>query len=546
MLKALQKHCKEDENFVSACLEFLSALAVHFKGMTSVATIEFGLLALVISAACYCLPCVLRKWFLLACSVALYCAFAPWWTFGYVLMSSTAVWASALLIGRMRAGAKPDCRVRLVLVTGLVLSLGVLAVLKYSRFFVENLNVLFAAVSSGKGLPVPELTASLGVSYYTLQIVGYLLDCYWGVQTPQSNPFKFLLFSCWFPQMVSGPICRYSEIGEALVGRHVFDYQAFTFGVQRMVWGFFKKLIVAERLGFVVAFVYKNPEAHGGLLVPFATMVFLVQLYADFSGCIDILSGFSECLGVKMPDNFRMPFLSRSTQEFWQRWHITLGAWMRDYVFYPLLKTDSWVRLTSWSRAKWGKREGKKFPVYIALFVLWMGMGLWHGGAWHHVIGVGVWFWTCIVLSMSLEAPLDRLYQKIGVNGGSRLHAIVQVVSTFCLVSVGELFFRSGSLGRAVYMVRCTIHGGVVGALKSSAPGVLGLQFGDWVAVAYGLCVMIAVGVVALRGRDVRVRLGGLTLPVRWLVYYGILFSVYVFGSFGSAVKASDFIYARF
>lgn len=531
---------------MSVCLEFLSALAVHFKGMTSVATIEFGLLALVIPAVCYCLPCVLRKWFLLACSIALYCFFAPWWTFGYVLVSSVAVWSSALLIGRMRMEAKQNCRMRLVLVMGLLLSLGVLAALKYSRFFVENLNVLIAAVGSGKGLPVPELTASLGVSYYTLQIVGYLLDCYWGVQVPQRNPFKFLLFSCWFPQMVSGPICRYSEIGEALVGRHVFNYQDFTFGVQRMVWGFFKKLIVAERLGFVVAFVYKNPEAHGGLLVPLATMVFLVQLYADFSGCIDILSGFSECLGVRMPDNFRMPFLSRSTQEFWQRWHITLGAWMRDYVFYPLLKTDAWVRMTSWSRAKWGKREGKKFPVYVALFVLWMGMGLWHGGAWHHVIGVGVWFWTCIVLSMALESPLGKLYRKIGVNADSRLHVAVQVMSTFCLVSVGELFFRSGSLGRAVYMVRCTICGGVIGALRSSDPGVLGLQLGDWVAVTYGLCVMIAVGAVALRAGDIRGWLGGLALPVRWLAYYGILLSVYVLGSFGSAVKASDFIYARF
>lgn len=293
------------------------------------------------------------------------------------------------------------------LIVGLVINVGLLGLLKYSNFFIRTFNALCSVVHFPLSLPMLDLSVPLGISYYTLSVVGYLLDCYWGTISPQTSLGKTALFVGYYPQLTSGPVVRYKQVGEQLYERHIFDYQTVTFGLQRMLWGLFKKLVLSARLAILVDTIYSDPVMYPGLYIWLAAALFMFRLYTDFSGCIDIIMGASECYGIKLPENFRTPFFSRSVQEFWQRWHITLGGWMRDYILYPVLRTGALRRLTGWVKVRFGKKAARQIPSYLGMLCVWFLMGLWHGGAWKYVLGQGLWFWLMIVLSQVFE-PLFK------------------------------------------------------------------------------------------------------------------------------------------
>lgn len=248
---------------------------------------------------------------------------------------------------------------------------------KYLNFFVYTGRA--AGNIFGVDIPLKDisLVAPMGLSFYTLQVVGYLLDVSRGTCRAEKGLLRYALFASFFPQLVQGPINRYSDLAETLYTPKKFNYEQVTFGLQRMLWGLFKKLVIAERMSVIVGTIYGDFETYSGLYIVVGTVCFAFQLYTDFSGAMDIALGLSEALGIRMAENFDNPFFARSISEYWRRWHITLGTWMKDYVFYPLLKSNLFVSIGDRAKKRLGKKRGKKIPTYLGMVVLWFTVGFW-------------------------------------------------------------------------------------------------------------------------------------------------------------------------
>ena len=267
---------------------------------------------------------------LLADSLIFYFVTVKPYTFIYVLISVFTVWGAALYFKKADSQKKK----RLALALTIVLNVSILVVLKYTDMFIGTFNYW-----TGRSVSTVNWAAPLAVSYYTLSLISYLVDCYGEAIEPEKNPFKLLLFTTYFPQMVSGPICRYSQTGTQLFEEHRFDYDRVLSGMRRTLWGLLKKVVVADHVAMIANVVFDDPDLFSGPWVLVAACVFMVQLFFDFSGCMDIVIGVSKCFGIILPENFNVPFLSKSVQEFWTRWHITLGAWLKDYVMFPISRT---------------------------------------------------------------------------------------------------------------------------------------------------------------------------------------------------------------
>ncbi|MBR2353271.1 MAG: MBOAT family protein, partial [Clostridia bacterium] len=294
-----------------------------------------------------------------------------------------------------------------ILLWGLVLNFGILAVLKYTGFTVRNINSLLGLFGAEEALTVPDLILPMGISFYIFQTMGYLIDVYRGKTYAERNFFRLALFVSFFPQLVQGPISRHSDLASQLYTPHAFDFRGFTFGLQRILWGYFKKLVIADRIMVAMKPLLGSPEEYSGAYVFFLILFYSVQIYADFTGGIDITIGIAEALGIRLEENFKRPFSSKSTKEYWRRWHITMGSWFTDYVFYPLSVCRPMMKLSKWSRKTLGAKIGKRVPVYLATIVTWYLTGLWHGAAWNFI----VWgLLNCLVILVSQE--LEPLYDR--------------------------------------------------------------------------------------------------------------------------------------
>ena len=291
----------------------------------SITSLPFFVFFALSLALYYLLPKRCQWGVLLGCSLVFFGLSSPAYTVVYLALGVIATALCARGIARARENGSSG-RARAALAVGLAVDLGLLAVLKYTGFFLGNVNRVGGWTGLWGPLPVPDLLAPLGISFYTLQSVGYLLDAYWDICPIQPSVWKTALFVGYYPQLTSGPIARYRDMHERLYAPHGFDSRRVAFGLQRMLWGIFKKLVISARAGVVANTVFADPAAHPGFLVWIGAALFTLQLYTDFSGCMDIVLGISECYGIPLPENFRTPFFSRSVQEFWQRWHITLGC----------------------------------------------------------------------------------------------------------------------------------------------------------------------------------------------------------------------------
>lgn len=434
---------------------------------------------------------------------------------------------------------------KVIFILTLTLNLGMLALLKYTNFFLQNVNTLVNAF--GVDLPIGAVRwlAPLGISFYTLQVVGYLADVYWSVSNAQTNILKFALFTSYFPQMTTGPISRYSQLENQLYSVHKFDYKTVCHGAIRMAWGFFKKLVIADRIGILATAVYSTPQDYTGLYVWVGTLAYVLQLYADFSGCMDIVIGASECLGIKLPENFRTPFYSRSTQEFWQRWHITLGNWLKDYVMYPILRSQTMANWGKKLKDRFNKKIAQRLPTYTAMLVLWIAIGIWHGDGWRFIFQ-GLWFWLIIVLSQMMSPFFKKTINFLKIKTETFSWHLFQSIRTTLIFSVGILFFGAQSLKTAFYMIKnaLTNFNSTIffnGDLLALSGGEKNLQI-----VAFGVFILIIVEAFQARGNSIRNWLDNQNLVFRWIILYALIFSIIILGYYGPGYDPANFIYGRF
>ena len=419
----------------------------------------------------------------------------------------------------------------------LLLNLGILAVIKYTNFVIGNINAIF-----GAGLNFWSIALPMGISFYTFQSMGYLIDVYHGKAEAQRNLGKFALFVSFFPQMVQGPISRYNDLAPTLFAEHDFDGKNIRYGLERILWGFFKKLVIADRLVVGVKALIGAPEQYTGGWVALAMFLYAIQLYADFTGGIDITIGVAQMFGVKLVENFERPFFSKDTAEYWRRWHISMGSWFRDYIFYPISVCGWMLKLTTWSRKHLGNFIGKRVPVYLGMAVTWFATGIWHGAAWNFI----VWgMLNCLVLIISQELiPFyEWFHSKFNVQG-KWLWKLFQVVRTFVLMSSIRILdcYRDVPLTfRQVGTIFTTWnYGEIFGGLTG-----LGMTWGDWIVVAVGTLLMLVISLIQRKG-SVRAQLDAQPVALQCVLFALLLYLVLIFGAYGIGFDANQFIYNQF
>ncbi len=492
----------------------------------------------------YIIPVRLQWGLLLLCSIAYYLLSGNGMLILYPIVSVSACYAGIRLLSV--TPEKEGKRRRRILTMTVLANIGILVVLKYVNFgiyTIDGIAKLFG--SSDELIGSVDFLIPLGVSFYTFSLLGYVVDVYYGIAKPQENYLKLMLYGMYFPAILSGPILKYREHGEQFFTAHRFDYRQVTRGLQRMLWGFFKKLVIAERLGALVDTVYGSYTEYSGAYIWFATVCYAFQLYTDFSGCMDIVLGMSESLGIVLPENFQTPFFAKSIAEYWRRWHITLGVWMKEYVFYPVLRSPFFTKLNKSWREKFGKKKGKQYATFAAMFLLWLTVGIWHGGDWKFVIGSGLLHWLYIVLEELLELPCGRFMKKYRINPSGRMVNALRILRTFLLVCIGDLFFRAASVEDAFAMLGRAVSVWNPEVLWNGALFELGL---DWIEMGIALLALLLLYGVSLfqQKGSVRDRIASRALPVRWLIWYALIFAVILLGCYGPGYSAGEFIYQGF
>ena len=491
---------------------------------------------------------------LLIASLAFY-ACTGWHNFFFILLTAISTWGVGLLFGRLedqskaaRKGAKDRAEKKAIkarfnhkkwiaLLAALFLNFGVLSYIKYW-------NVLLEGLGMGDSFLASSLLLPLGLSFYTFQSVGYLIDAYNGKYPPERNFARFLLFVSWFPQLIQGPINRFDALAGQLYESRSFDAQASKRALLLIGYGMLKKYAIADMLsGTVAACLDHVDTGTPGSIIVFGILLYSAQQYADFSGGIDMVRGVSQLFGVRMADNFRQPYFSVSLGDFWRRWHITLGAWMRDYVFYPFALTGVMQRLGKWSGAHLGKHLGRTLPASIANILVFFLVGLWHGAEAHYIWwGIYNGF---VIAAADLCAPLfKKALSALRIDTSTRLWHVWRVVRTFVVVNIGWYFDRIYDFGDCMQAFANTFF--------NFAPGSFWTVFSPQLAdgsihfafAAAGCLIVFCVSLMRESGMDVAGALLGRNVFVRFTLC--AIVGLLVVASFAYAPASGGFIYANF
>jgi len=488
----------------------------------------------------YIVPGKLQWAVLLAASVAFYLLSDNGILIVYPIIAVTVTWLCMNILARI--DRKDIVKRRWVLALEVIVLLGILAGLKYNNFIATD-----------------SIIAPLGLSFYTFILLGYFLDVYNNIAEFETNFFKTALMGMYFPVMISGPILRMRDLKKEFFSAHKLDYQNLTYGAQRMLWGFFKELVISERLGVIANTIFGNDTEYTGAYIWVGALCFTFQLYANFSGCMDIVIGISEMFGLKLPENFDVPFMTKSISEYWRKWHITLGEWMKEHVFYPLLRTQLIMNIGKTFKNKFGKKKGKQLTTYVAMFVLWFSVGMWHGGAVKYVIGSGLLHWFYIVFGEVSLPFWTKLFGKLHINMKSKFADGVRIVRTFFLVNIGNVFFRADSVQHACRMLKEAVTTWNPYILVDGSLFNLGLDAIDCGVTVVSLIILIVVSMYQLQlehkaeengesydYHGVRRLVASKPIVLRWIILFAALFYVILLGQYGPGYSATEFIYQNF
>lgn len=495
---------------------------------------------LIASIIFYCLASVSFLPFILVTSAVSYL------TAGFIQKENEACAAKVAAtkdkaeIKSLKENCKKKCR-RMML-TAVILIIGYLAVTKFGNTLISWLSLATGESSfSAVSIIVP-----LGVSYYSFSTVGYVLDVYWKRYQPEKNFLKYLLYVMYFPHILQGPIARFDRLGVQFSKEHRFDYERFCFGIQLIVWGFFQKLVIADRVGIFVSAVYDDYADQYGVILLIATLFYAVQIYTDFAGCVNIAKGVSQIFGIEIENNFRQPYFSKSVDEFWRRWHMTLGAWFKDYLCMPVSVSKPVKNASKKIRKRFGSQAGKNVTTIAALIVVWICTGVWHGTGWNYVVWA-IWQGGIIILSLLLEPYYDVAKSKLHINDASGFWKAFQMLRTFILTGIiPRVIVRASSLGAAWTIFRNFFADLNLSALFDGSLLNYGLTKVNFVIAIASIMVLIAVSLLKERGISIRESIGKMNIVVRWTIYIAAFYSVVILGIYGPGYDASAFVYMGF
>jgi D-alanyl-lipoteichoic acid acyltransferase DltB (MBOAT superfamily) len=464
------------------------------------------------------------RWILLlAGSCYFYMAFMP----AFILVLFFLITVDYFLGLRIaRAGG---ARRKMFLVGSIVANLSVLFFFKYFNFFNENIAFLVRAIHWNYSPALLHILLPLGLSFHVFQSLSYVIEVYRGRQKPERHFGIYALYVMFFPQLVAGPIERPQHMLHQFHELHFFDVVRVRQGLELMLWGFFKKLVIADRIALLVNHVYGNLGASSDLAIFLAVLLFAYQIYCDFSGYSDIAVGSALVLGYDLTNNFNRPYASRSIAEFWRRWHISLSSWLRDYLYYPLA---------------FAGRKVTKARLYAGLFITFVLIGLWHGANWTYVV-FGSLHGGYLVLALWTADARKRTIALTRFSAYQGLLKIWQTVAVFALVAASFVFFRAASISQAIYVL----------ARAQSALLHLPTALTHWQSVfasgnfGFRSAVVIVIGIYFLEcvqhaqaKHNTLFIFEGKSRRVRWSWYYTLVLGTLFFGYFG----AEPFIYFKF
>lgn len=413
---------------------------------------------------------------------------------------------------------------RWILALGISIPLAMLVVFKYLKIF---------------GLT---LAAPIGISYYTLQTISYMTDVYRGTVKADKNIARVALYLSFFPQIMEGPISRYSETAETLFAGKAIQYQNLIYGYQRIVWGLFKKMMVADRLAPVIYKIFKHYETYDGSAMAVAVICYTVQLYMEFSGCMDIIIGSGELFGVTLPENFRQPFFAENASDFWRRWHITLGTWLKDYIFYPISLAKPLKNFSKKVKGVFGIGVSKFVAPTVALFFVWLGNGIWHGAGWTYLF-YGMYYFVLIFLETITEAPIKNFVEKKHIHTDHIIWKLLRGIKLFVIVNIGEMFFRSSTVSQGFAMLKSICFDFHVSALVETD---FGMDKYDILLCLFGMFVVFVVDIIHEKGICIRDKVASFRLPVRWVFWYAMIICIVILGAYGAGYTVVDMIYAAY
>lgn len=426
---------------------------------------------------------------------------------------------------------------KLIMIVGLLLIFGELAFVKYTNFAIEMVDRITHA-----GLSTVSLLVPIGISFFTFQSASYILDVYWQKVKAEKNPFKFALFVSFFPQIMQGPIGRFDRLSPQFFRGNKFDLTQIQFGLQRVFWGFLKKLLIADRASVYVNEVFGSYTQYNGIHVVIAVLLYSVWLYTDFSGGMDIVIGTAQMFGITMDENFKRPYFSKSIGEFWRRWHITLGAWMKDYIFYPFSLSKCFNKMNKFTKAKFGKQLGSAIPIGVANLLIFFIVGVWHGAALKY-IAYGLYNGIIIAVSGLLKPVYKKGLEICHINGEGKAWGFVQILRTFILVNIGWFFDMAMDVSAAFYMMKAQFVNFSFKPLIDGSFKVLNMKNIDFIVIGIGCIMLLIIGILQEKGIHIRESVAKWPLPFRWVAYLLLVFVPVLFGYVGAT---QGFIYANF
>lgn len=539
----------------------------------SYTSLNFLLFVSITVLAYFLFPLKKQKWTVLLAASYVFYLFAGYKYVAFIVFTTLSTFLIGLWLEKVTAKSKNNIKLhkaewsredkkkykekikkqkRLILALALVLNFGILSFLKYYNFFAGSLNDVFGSWGMEFSAPTLKLFLPLGISFYTFQSMGYIVDVYREKTPAQHNPFKFALFVSFFPQIIQGPIGIYDDLAHQLFEPHDFDFTRFKHALELILWGLVKKMVFADTAVIAINNVTSDYNCYGGTTLTFTIILYAFQLYADFSGGIDISRGVAQIFGIDMMENFKRPYFSKDINEYWRRWHISLGNWFKNYLFYPLamsslfINTSKKIKSTKFGSTVAGAHIAKVLPTSIASFVVFFIVGVWHGASWKYV-GFGVWNGGIIMISVLMKPVFEWCHKKLHINPKSAPYTVFQILRTFIVILVGYVFDVAPSFTQAMrtFWLFFTDQSISTGLSEISTLGLVGNQY---VLLSVGAVFIFIISVIQERHDKTTIRdmLDQKPFILRWFAMFVGIMLVVSLGVYGSGFDTADFVYMQF
>lgn len=476
----------------------------------------------------FILPPKVRYVWLLIASYFFYACWNPIYL-SLIIVSTIATYVAGKLVNHFRGNIK---MMKISLVGSLVVNLGLLIYFKYTNFLVHIINSLFLRVGYYHFVPSFDIILPVGISFYTFQAIGYTIDVYRNEVQVEKNFLRYALFVSFFPQLVAGPI----ERSKSLLGQindsqdnKKWNYDRVTSGLTTMIWGFFIKMVIADRAAIFVNTVFSQYNNLGLVELSVAAVLFAIQIYCDFAGYSLISIGAARVLGFELMENFRAPYMASSLSDFWNRWHISLSTWLRDYIYIPL----------------GGNRRGKRRK-NINIIITFVISGLWHGANWTYVVW-GLIHGIVQVIEKEMKPLAYSVYRKYDIKMNTMGYKIWEMLRTFIVVDVAWIFFRADSISTATGYIKRMIKYRNYARIFDDSIYQFGLSIREWNILLLSFCLLIIVDTLKYKtGQNIDKILAKQWLPARWFVLLFLIGYTVFWGCYGPGFDSANFIYFQF